>query len=68
MAECSYHIHVEMSNQQLVDAGMKTMDETDQAIERSKQVEENCHPFLYVTSVFDEIRNSVLFLGCSQNS
>ncbi|CAA0827019.1 Novel plant SNARE 13, partial [Striga hermonthica] len=28
----------EMSNQELVDAGMKTMDETDQAIERSKQV------------------------------
>ncbi|KAJ1383314.1 Target SNARE coiled-coil-like proteiny domain [Sesbania bispinosa] len=28
----------EMSNQELVNAGMKTMDETDQAIERSKQV------------------------------
>lgn len=27
-----------MSNQELVDAGMKRMDETDQAIERSKQV------------------------------
>ncbi|XVF66034.1 hypothetical protein PTKIN_Ptkin10aG0001800 [Pterospermum kingtungense] len=27
-----------MSNQELVDHGMKTMDETDQAIERSKQV------------------------------
>lgn len=27
-----------MSNQELVNAGMKTMDETDQAIERSKQV------------------------------
>ncbi|CAI0433239.1 unnamed protein product [Linum tenue] len=27
-----------MSNQELVDAGMKTMDETDQAIERSKKV------------------------------
>lgn len=28
-----------MSNQELVNAGKKTMDETDQAIERSKQVE-----------------------------
>ncbi|CAA0829378.1 Novel plant SNARE 13 [Striga hermonthica] len=28
----------EMSNQELIDTGMKTMDETDQAIERSKQV------------------------------
>ena len=27
-----------MSNQQLMDAGRTTMDETDQAIERSKQV------------------------------
>lgn len=27
-----------MSNQELVDAGMKRMDETDQAIEHSKQV------------------------------
>lgn len=27
-----------MSNQQLIDAGKKTMDQTDQAIERSKQV------------------------------
>lgn len=39
MADCAFPILVEMSNQQLVDAGMKTMDETDQAIERSKQVE-----------------------------
>ncbi|KAA3485182.1 putative plant SNARE 13 [Gossypium australe] len=29
-----------MSNQELVDHGMKTMDETDQAIERSKKVVE----------------------------
>ncbi|XVE82365.1 hypothetical protein DITRI_Ditri15bG0142500 [Diplodiscus trichospermus] len=29
-----------MSNQELIDHGMKTMDETDQAIERSKQVVE----------------------------
>ena len=27
-----------MSNQELVNAGMKTMDETDQAIERTKKV------------------------------
>ena len=27
-----------MSNQELINAGMKRMDETDQAIERSKQV------------------------------
>lgn len=33
------HLHcVAMSNQELVDAGMKRMDETDQAIDRSKQV------------------------------
>lgn len=31
-------IYIAMSNQELVDAGMKRMDETDQAIERSKQV------------------------------
>ena len=29
---------IAMTNQELVDAGMKTMDETDQAIERSKKV------------------------------
>lgn len=27
-----------MSNQELIDAGHKTMDETDQAIQRSKMV------------------------------
>jgi hypothetical protein len=27
-----------MSNQQLIDSGMKQMDQTDQAIERSKMV------------------------------
>lgn len=27
-----------MTNQELIDAGNRTMDETDQAIERSKQV------------------------------
>ncbi|CAN7027478.1 unnamed protein product [Brassica rapa subsp. trilocularis] len=31
---------IAMSNQEFVDAGMKRMDETDQAIERSKQVVE----------------------------
>ncbi|KAL2338886.1 hypothetical protein Fmac_013332 [Flemingia macrophylla] len=31
-------IELEMSNQELINAGTKTMDETDQAIERSKQV------------------------------
>lgn len=29
---------LELSNQELINAGMKTMDETDQAIERSNQV------------------------------
>lgn len=29
---------VAMSNQELVNAGMKTMDETDQTIERTKKV------------------------------
>ncbi|KAL9859372.1 putative target SNARE coiled-coil domain-containing protein [Arabidopsis thaliana] len=36
--ETSKWLQVTMSNQELVDAGMKRMDETDQAIERSKQV------------------------------
>lgn len=41
-----------MSNQELVDAGMKRMDETDQAIERSKQVKKVTErsmfpPYLY---------------------
>lgn len=30
--------HVAMSNQELINAGTKTMDETDQAIERTKKV------------------------------
>lgn len=37
-AEENVQLASEMSNQELVNAGMKTMDETDQAIERSKQV------------------------------
>ncbi|XP_057811955.1 novel plant SNARE 13 [Salvia miltiorrhiza] len=37
-AEENVVVASEMSNQQLIDAGMKSMDETDQAIERSKQV------------------------------
>ncbi|XP_004508085.1 novel plant SNARE 13 [Cicer arietinum] len=37
-AEDNVRLASEMSNQELVNAGMKTMDETDQAIERSKQV------------------------------
>lgn len=38
VADENVQVASEMSNQELVDAGMKTMDETDQAIERSKQV------------------------------
>ncbi|KAH6831802.1 putative plant snare 13 [Perilla frutescens var. hirtella] len=37
-ADENVQVASEMSNQELVNAGMKTMDETDQAIERSKQV------------------------------
>ncbi|KAI4344709.1 hypothetical protein L6164_011904 [Bauhinia variegata] len=37
-AEANVQMASTMSNQELVNAGMKTMDETDQAIERSKQV------------------------------
>lgn len=33
-----YRLYIAMSNQELIDAGTKRMDETDQAIERSKQV------------------------------
>jgi hypothetical protein len=38
-------ISVEMSNQQLIDSGTKQMDQTDQAIERSKMV--HCKLTLY---------------------
>lgn len=37
-AEENVQLASEMSNQELINAGTKTMDETDQAIERSKQV------------------------------
>lgn len=37
-----------MSNQELINAGMKRMDETDQAIERSKQVSEYLNMLLCV--------------------
>ncbi|RYR20048.1 novel plant SNARE 13 isoform X1 [Arachis ipaensis] len=37
-AEQNVQLASEMSNQELINAGMKQMDETDQAIERSKQV------------------------------
>ncbi|KAJ6323359.1 hypothetical protein OIU76_010800 [Salix suchowensis] len=40
MAEENVRMASAMSNQELVDAGVKTMNETDQAIERSKQVVE----------------------------
>ncbi|CAN7048273.1 unnamed protein product [Brassica oleracea var. botrytis] len=39
-AEDNVQVASAMSNQELVDAGMKRMDETDQAIQRSKQVVE----------------------------
>ncbi|KAG5395356.1 hypothetical protein IGI04_025319 [Brassica rapa subsp. trilocularis] len=39
-AEENVQMASSMSNQEFVDAGMKRMDETDQAIERSKQVVE----------------------------
>jgi hypothetical protein len=38
-------ISAEMSNQQLIDSGTKQMDQTDQAIERSKMV--HCKLTLY---------------------
>ncbi|XP_061361211.1 novel plant SNARE 13-like isoform X2 [Gastrolobium bilobum] len=38
IAEENVQLASEMSNQELINAGTKTMDETDQAIERSKQV------------------------------
>lgn len=37
-----------MSNQELINAGMKTMDETDQTIERSKQVDQNIWSILKI--------------------
>ncbi|KAJ6722182.1 VESICLE TRANSPORT V-SNARE PROTEIN VTI1-RELATED [Salix viminalis] len=40
MAEENVRMASAMSNQELIDAGVKTMNETDQAIERSKQVVE----------------------------
>ena len=41
-----------MSNQELVQAGNKTMDETDQAIERSKQVNNWTFLIFFVNAVF----------------
>ncbi|XP_057430895.1 novel plant SNARE 12-like [Lotus japonicus] len=38
IAEDNVQLASELSNQELINAGMKTMDETDQAIERSNQV------------------------------
>ncbi|KAM0833397.1 hypothetical protein ACQ4PT_064282 [Festuca glaucescens] len=38
VAEDNVQMASEMSNQQLIDSGMKQMDQTDQAIERSKMV------------------------------
>lgn len=40
---------VAMSNQELIDTGNKTMDATDQAIERSKQVDCQLMIFCRVT-------------------
>ncbi|KAF8394736.1 hypothetical protein HHK36_020953 [Tetracentron sinense] len=40
IAEDNVQMASSMSNQELINSGMKTMDETDQAIERSKQVVE----------------------------
>lgn len=36
---------IAMTNQELIDAGMKTMDETDQAIERTKKVNQTNQQF-----------------------
>jgi len=40
-ADDNFQVASAMSNQELVNAGMKTMDETDQTIERTKKVVEN---------------------------
>jgi hypothetical protein len=40
----------EMSNQELIHAGTKQMDQTDQAIERSKKVSTYIHSFFFVLS------------------
>lgn len=37
-----------MSNQELINAGTKTMDETDQAIERTKKVNTKCQYEMFV--------------------
>lgn len=45
-----------MSNQELINAGNRTMDETDQAIERSKQVSHNLFFFSlqYIVLIFSD--------------
>ena len=53
-----------MSNQELINAGTKTMDETDQAIERSKKVKlfaDFCFPDV---CLFCFLKCMILYSGC----
>lgn len=56
---------IEMSNQELINAGTKTMDETDQAIERSKQVS---HFILAPPLPLDLCSYSCQNVGCTSNN
>ncbi|KAH7676311.1 SNARE fusion complex domain-containing protein [Dioscorea alata] len=52
-----------MSNQELINAGMKTMDETDQAIERSKMVVEQTIEVGTQTAVTVNLKGQVSKFG-----
>lgn len=60
---------VAMTNQQLIDAGRNQMDQTDQAIERSKMVTSlTMHPCpVCFSSLPWQILQYILLVGCSTN-
>lgn len=53
---------IAMSNQELVDAGTKRMDETDQAIERSKQVSYKMKKCVPLTSCYYRSDNILVLI------
>jgi hypothetical protein len=58
-----------MTNQQLIDAGRNQMDQTDQAIERSKAVCFPCYAFpICFSALLEQILQDILLVGCSTNS
>ena len=62
MMELNVTLCIAMSNQELVDAGVKRMDETDQAIQRSKQVIYKMRKCVLLTSCCYYIYGNILVL------